>query len=260
MHFGICTSVETAPAAKAAGWDYIEPSVQGLLQGTVSDDQWKGPERAQRCPLPMPCANLLVPAPLKITGPEANLDALKRYLETVTRRAAEIGIRTLVFGSGGARQVPDGFDRATAEDQILAFARACGEIAARHDVTIVAEPLNRQECNILNTVQESLGCVKKVNHPNFQLLVDSYHFWLEDEPLKHLAESMPWIKHVHVADKVGRVPPGESGQSDYRPLFHVLKQGHYDGNISVEGDFPEAVIREKGAQILNYLKTQWLEA
>ena len=66
--------------------------------------------------------------------------------------------------------------------------------------------------------------------------------------------------HVHVADKLGRVPPGESGNTDYRPLFQILKAGGYDSLISVEGNFPEAMIRERGGRILDFLKQQWQES
>ena len=52
MKFGICTSFDHAPAAQAAGWDYVEASVQTLLQGTVSDVEWRGLEQAKASPLP----------------------------------------------------------------------------------------------------------------------------------------------------------------------------------------------------------------
>src|SRR4051812_37747995 len=108
MKFGICTTLDTAPTVNDAGWDYIEESVQGLLQGGVADEEWKGLVRAKSSPLPIPSANLLVPAPMKVTGPDARIETLRAYLATVCRRAKQVGIRTLVFGSGGARQVPEG--------------------------------------------------------------------------------------------------------------------------------------------------------
>src|SRR5207248_659966 len=107
-------------------------------------------------PLPIPAANSLVPASLKITGPTADLDALKKYMTTVLSRAQRLGIKTLVFGSGGARNVPDRFDREKAGKQIEDFVRASADIAAQHGVTLVAEPLNRGECNIINTVAEAM--------------------------------------------------------------------------------------------------------
>ena len=78
--------------------------------------------------------------------------------------------------------------------------------------------------------------------------------------LENVASAVRWIKHVHVADKEGRVPPGESGTADYRPLFRILKAGGYDSLISVEANFPEPDIRAKGAKVLDFLKRQWQEA
>ena len=57
MQFGIYTSVDNSQAVKAAGWDYVEENVQAFLQGTVSDAEWKGAERASYAVLPVPAAN-----------------------------------------------------------------------------------------------------------------------------------------------------------------------------------------------------------
>jgi sugar phosphate isomerase/epimerase len=258
MRFGICTTIEKAPAARDAGWDYIEESVQGLLQGLEPDERWSGRDRAKGLALPIRACNMLVPAALKITGPQVDREKLAAYMRNVLRRAEQLDIRTLVFGSGGARQVPDGFPRDDAAEQIGEFLRTSAAVAGEHGVTIVVEPLNRDECNIINSVGEAMKYVAVVGHPNLQCLVDSFHFWLEDEPLANLREAMPSIAHVHVADKVGRTAPGESEQSDYRPFLRVLKDGGYDGLISVEAkDFDVAT---SGARVVEFLQVQWRDA
>lgn len=259
MKFGICGSLADAAAIKAAGWDYVEENVQNILQGTISDEQWKQESTIKSAVLPVPAANCLVPGNLKITGPQVDPAALRQYMATSLRRAEKVGIHTLVFGSGAARNVPDGFDRKTAVAQITDFVRMSAGIAAEHGVMIVAEPLNRGECNIINSVSEAMEYVKAINHPNFQCLVDSYHFWLENEPLENLRQAMPWIKHVHLADKDGRVAPGLSGKADYRPFFRVLKQGGYDGRISFEGTaMPDFAVT--APKVLAFVKQQWSEA
>jgi sugar phosphate isomerase/epimerase len=82
---------------------------------------------------------------------------------------------------------------------------------------------------------------------------------MENEPLEDVERAMPWIRHVHVADKDGRVAPGESGTADYRPFFRVLKRAKYDGAVSVEAtgfnDF-ETV----GKRVIAFLHRQWDEA
>jgi sugar phosphate isomerase/epimerase len=255
MQFGICTSVENSAAVKAAGWDFVEERVDLLLQGQLSDAEWKGAERAKQSVLPILAANVLVPAAIKITGPTAKLDQLDEYMKKVISRAASIGIKTLVFGSGGARNVPDGFDRNRARTQIIEFLKMIGPIAQRHNITLVVEHLNRGECNIINTVEEAMTYVSELNHPSLRCLIDSYHFWKNDENLDTIAPAAKSILHVHVADKEGRVAPGLSGLADYRPFFAPLKRAGYDGPISVEAmnfDIPAT-----GREVLEFLKKQW---
>jgi len=259
MRFGICTSYDKADAVKASGWDYIEECVQTFHQGLLPDEQWKGMDKLQISALPVPAANMLVPGDLKITGPAVDSSKLQTYISRVIERAGKTETRRLVFGSGNARNVPDRFDRETAMRQIRAFLDFAAPLLAKHDVALVIEPLNRNECNIINSVAEAMEYVKAVNHPNVQCLVDSYHFWLEDEPLEQLKAAMPWIKHVHVADQEGRVAPGLSGRSDYKPFFQTLKQGNYTGDISVEClNFTD--YKSQGPPVLEFLKAQWNQA
>jgi D-psicose/D-tagatose/L-ribulose 3-epimerase len=258
MQFGLCTSITNAAAMKAVGWDYVEANVQNLLQADMPEEQWQGERLANASPLPVRAANVFVPGTLPITGPAADLNALRKYCEIVLARAAKVGIGIIVFGSGKARNVPDGFDRQRAQQQLIDFARPAADAAQEHNIIVGVEPLNRGECNIITTVAEAAEYVRAVDHPHFRLVPDSYHMWLEDEPLDHLAAAMPLVHHVHLADKHDRTPPGESGQSDYRPLFRLLRQYNYAGLISVE-----AAVKDLAAdspRILAFLRRQWDEA
>jgi sugar phosphate isomerase/epimerase len=257
VRFGVCASLDRAPLIKAAGWDYLEASVQELLQGSVPDDQWDGAARAKHSPLPIECAYLLVPAALKIVGPNADLAALTDYLSTVTRRAGRLGIRVLGFGSGGARSIPDGFDRERAGGQLLDFCRVAAKLAGDAGVVIVMEQLNRPECNFINTIEEVAAYVRAVDHENFRALLDTYHVWRENDSLEQVAAAAPLVAHVHVADLENRTPPGESGTSDYRPIFRLLKQAGYAATISVESKSFDA---DSGARSLQFLKRQWNES
>ena len=256
MLFGICTPSVNAPALRAAGWDYVEDNVQGLLQGLQPDDQWQPPAPAV---LPVLAANVLVPGSLKITGPDVDAERLKQYMAAVSRRAGAVGIKTLVFGSGAARMVPPLFDRPTAERQVVDFARMAAEVAAPHGVTIVFEPLNRHECNIVNSVAEAAEFAARVGHPNCQVLVDTFHLWMEHEPVENVARAVAAIRHVHVADLDGRVAPSLSGKADYRPLFAVLKRAGYDGTVSVESS-PIPDFDLAAPKVLAFLKDQWATA
>ncbi|CAN5591551.1 hypothetical protein BH09PLA1_BH09PLA1_11090 [soil metagenome] len=258
MRFGICTSVENSAVAKSAGWDFIEENCQSLLQGLLDDAEWKGAERAARSELPVFSANVLLPGSLKVTGPDFDEDALAKYLQRVAERAKTIGIKTIVFGSGGSRNVPDGFARSQAKAQLADFCTALAVIGAGSGIMFVIEPLRRQECNIINTVGEAMPYVLAINRSSLQCLVDTYHLWSENESLDHVRDAMPWIKHVHLADLDGRVAPGLSGTSDYRPIFRILKNAKYEGLISVEAS--QFDITNHGERVLAFVKREWENA
>ena len=252
MQFGVCVGIDQGAQAKSFGWDFVELNVQSVFQGTVPDDQWKQPAPTA---VPTPAANSLVPGAMKIVGPSVDADALADYLLRVTARAAQIGCSTLVFGSGVARHLPDGWDRGLARQQILDFLKAAAAAAEEQNLTIVVEPLNKGECNILNTVAECVSIVRELAHPNVKQLVDTYHLWLDGDSLDAVRDAERLIHHVHVADKDGRVAPGESGNSDYRSAFAALKDIGYDRRISVEclgWDWAK-----HGERCLAFLKREW---
>jgi sugar phosphate isomerase/epimerase len=255
---GICTSVEKAAQVQAAGGDFVEAGVAALLQGQLPDEQWQGRQRVAGLPLPVLAANMLVPKVLKITGPVVDPAALSLHMQRVVSRAQAVGMKTLVFGSGPARQVPEGFDRAQARRQILDFLHLSAGLALKHGICIVVEPLNALECNIINSVAEAMTYVSAVDHPNIRCLVDSYHFWKEKESLDNVRAALPYLAHVHVAD-LDRRPPGQGSGGDYATFFGLLKRGHYAGPISVEcnglDDIPALAPR-----VLDFLKRQWQDA
>jgi len=257
MRFGICTTLDNALSAKASGWDYMEVPAQQVLNAMLKDEQWSD-EQTRECALPIRSANQLIPAGLKVTGPKAVPQALRVYMERMTRRAKQVGITTLVFDSGASRACPDGFDRDFAKRQLIDFGKLCAELAAKvGGVNVVLEPLNRRECNMINTIPQAMEIVRAVNHPNFACMLDTFHFWHENEPLEHLEAAVKSIRHVHVADKDGRAAPGETGNSSYQPIFAALRKLDYRGTVSVNapGLHPSGYFT-----VSEYLKTQWKRA
>lgn len=259
MKYGVCAVVATAGELQAQGWDYVEESVQGLLHAhDQTAAEWRGGDLALASPLPIRCANLMVPASLKVTGPAADVGALAKYMSIMLSRAHRVGIKTIVFGSGGARAVPDGFDRAKATAQIVSFLKSAAPVAADHDITIAIEHLNVKECNILTTVEECADVARQVDHPAVAVLFDTYHFWLDKNPISQLRAALPLIRHVHVADEHGRVAPGTASiPSNYREVFRVLKEAGYDRTISVEA---RDVDVSKSGSVLEFLRREWAAA
>ena len=103
------------------------------------------------------------------------------YVKKAFARLNRLGVKILCFGSGGARRVPEGFPKEEAFKQLVDFGKRIAPEARAQGITVVIEPLRRQETNIINTAGEGLALVKAVNDPNFELLIDFYHLASEKE-------------------------------------------------------------------------------
>ncbi|MFC1761320.1 sugar phosphate isomerase/epimerase family protein [Planctomycetota bacterium] len=231
---GICTSVNNGSKMQPWGYDYIESGVKRLLVPQESDAQFQeNLQEAKQSPLPIYSYNGFIPGSLKSTGPDADPIAVLAYAETAFRRAQQVGSQVIVFGSGGSRGVPEGFSYEKATQQFTALLMKMGPIAARYDITVVIEPLNRGECNFINTVTEGTAIARAVNHPNIRVLADFYHMLKEDEGPQSILDAGFLLAHCHIAEEEGRRAPGSHGEN-FVPYLLALKQIHYSGRISIE--------------------------
>lgn len=231
---GVCTSITNAAAVKSAGGDYVEESVQGFLVPDRPESEFRPRAAAAAAsPLPVRACNSFLPGSLKSVGPDARPDDIVAYAGTAFRRAQETGVTTVVFGSSGSRTIPDGFDRAEARRQFVALLRRLGPVAKAHGIVIAVEPLNRDETNFINTVAEGAAIVREAGHQNVRLLADIYHMLRENEGPDALVAAGPLLRHVHVAERERRTPPGVAGD-DLRPYLRALKRAGYAGAISIE--------------------------
>ena len=234
IKIGVCTNIQNAQKAKDAGAQFIEESVGRFLMPDKSDAEFASNLAAAKAsPLPILSCNGFMPGSIKVTGPNADHEAALKWAETAFRRAQQAGISRIVFGSGGARQIPEGFSYKEATKQFVSLLKKMGPIAAKYNVIVVLEPLRSAECNFLNTVGEGVQIVKKVNHPNIQCLADIYHMMQENEGPEAILKGGKYLKHCHVAEKMDRAAPGTNGE-DLTPYYNALHQIGYQGGLSIE--------------------------
>ena len=143
----------------------------------------------------------------------------------------------MVWGSAGSRNVPAGFSRDRAGQQIQEFLHLAGDIARRNNLVIAIEPLRKQESNIINTAREALQLVREVNHSNVKMIVDYYHLRQENEDPGILRLAQKEIAHLHFANPAGRRwPHSASEDSVYARFFSLVKEIGYQGGLSIEGN------------------------
>jgi len=248
MRIGVCTTPDGVNRPPE-GLDFIEGTVAGLLCPREDEAAFqKIVEAVRSARLPVEAANCLIPGDLKTTGPDVNVESVDAYIDIVCRRAAVIGLKRIVFGSGGSRRVPEGFSPQRASDQLVEHLRRWGPKAAEAGFLFVLEPLNRGETNIVNGVDEGADVVGRADHPNVRLLVDTYHMAKEAESPDAIRRAGELICHAHCAEGDGRGPLGTLGE-DHRPYFRALKDIGYDGRVAIEakwndfaGQLPAAVV------------------
>lgn len=239
MELGCCASLWEDRILKlpAAGADYAEAGFSSLM-GKSLDQVRARAAQLEKAGVSLESMNVLFPGDFRLTGPQADFSAVDSYLEENLPKAQALGVKVVVFGSGGARRVPEGFPQEEAFAQLVELCREhIAPAAAAHGITCCVEPLNQKETNILTTSGECFRLVEAVNHPNLQLLVDLYHFDLEGESLSALEGYRGLLGHCHIASaQNSRLVPQPWDGQDYLPFFRALAAMGYEGRLSLEGD------------------------
>jgi len=123
--------------------------------------------------------------------------------------------------------------KAEGEQLFLEIARELCDYAYPKGITLVLEPVNRYEIDFINSVDEGVELMKKVNRPNMMLMPDVFHMNIEDRTIgPELAKHIEFIKYIHFADS-NRLAPGQ-GHLDFPKIMNSLYHAQYDGWVSVE--------------------------
>lgn len=231
---GISTSITNSSILASAGYSYVEENAREFLIPTEPDSVFvQNLARLKVSKLPVEACNTFLPGTLKCVGPDAAHEQILKFSESTFQRAQKAGIKTIVLGSGGARKIPDGFSKEEATIQFISLCKKLATIAARYDVIISLEALNKNECNFINSLSEAGEIVKSVNDANFRLCVDIYHMLMENESADDILKYGQLLYHAHIAEKTDRSAPGVNNE-DFIPCFKALKEVKYKGSLTIE--------------------------
>lgn len=259
---GVVQNIENDSLLNAFGYTcLIENTAKLFSPRNVSEKLFtEHLQTIKKLQVPLLAVNIFIPGDLKVVGPSVDEKSVLSYVEVVFQRAHASGLKMIIWGSGGSRGVPDGFDRAKAKQQFIYIAKKIATLAAKYDITLALESLNSTEANFITTVKEALEVVKTVDHKNLRLCVDIYHMLKEGEAPEIIAQTKKYVVYCELAEKEGRTAPGVQGD-DFRPYFSALKNVGYKGKIVIEcrwedfaaqGDRAYQVIRKQLGEV--YLK------
>ncbi len=233
MEFGLCAPLEDAGLVRDLGFSYIE--VNAAQIGQMSGEAFAAAlARSKALGFPVKRANCLFPGELRLCGPDMRPDAVAAWLRKVMPRLAALGVEKAVFGSGGARKRPEGLPYPAAFRDLVRVCRMIGGAAEASGLTVVIEPLNTRETDMINSLAEGAALMAAADHPCVGLLADAYHLAMEGEHPSEIAR-VGGVGHVHVALKEGRRWP-VAEDAALREFFLGLRAAGYDGCVSVEGN------------------------
>ena len=231
MRYGICIGMDkTAEIEKAAklGFDYIETGFSGLGRGDDAEfETFKA--CLERNNIRCEASNGFLPRDYRVTGKKIDFEKLTAYIQKGMERGAAVGLKTVVFGSSGARNLDSDTDYITGFRQLADFLRetAC-PIAARYGITVVTEPLRQQESNIINTVCESACLAAACKSANAGALADIFHMEVENDSFENIKRLKGCLLHSHISypyerDGQKRVYPSDVNEYDYKGFIEALE-------------------------------------
>lgn len=242
MKYGVCLGKrgkEFVSIVKNAGYDYLEAtfSVIKEMDKETFDDFAR---TLKEYDIKAETFNGYFPKTqdIRVVGENVDFSFLKGYTEEGLERAAALGGKVVVVGSGKTRMIPDGFSREKAMEQNAEFLSFCGDLAQKYGIQIVIEPLNRGETNFINTVQEGLEACRYTNHSNVFCLADFFHMYKNGEDLTAIEESNGLLRHVHIArPNDDRAQPTLEEKDVCLAWASALKKCGYNERLTLESRF-----------------------
>lgn len=171
--------------------------------------------------------------PVSMLDPAQRGNLLKEVEKNILV-ARKLEVPRLLLMSGNA--IPG----RTYEEQwasLVESGKRAAEVAARHNVTLIIEPLNNKVNHkgyFLATCVEGLRLVREVDNPHLRLLFDIYHEQVQvGNVIRTIQEAAAVTEVFHVADNPGRNDPG-TGELNYPNIYRAIAKTGFRGHIAME--------------------------
>jgi D-psicose/D-tagatose/L-ribulose 3-epimerase len=139
--------------------------------------------------------------------------------------------------------------------QSVEVLKRVAETAAKGDITLGLEVVNRYESNVLNTASQAVEMCKRIGAPNVKVHLDVYHMNIEESDIQQaILETGPYLGYFHTGDS-HRGYMG-SGSVDLAGAFRAVVKSGYDGPITFES-FSSRVVGQPLEGILGIWRNLW---
>ena len=248
MKFGFCADLWNMPmldAIQTAGFDFVEFPLREIA--ALSEDDF-----LRLLDLKIPClvCNIFFPD-MPLVGPNHNKKEIFAYTEKALSRAARLGVKKVVLGSGSARTAPKGYDITDAMNDLRKLLEYLNNNSK--GITICLEPLNRTETNTIIIYETAVAMTYDLD--NIKITFDLYHALMENRPSSDILLAPEKLGHLHIAYSEERlVPSPNDNMSAYTSFAKAVKQSGYNETISIEGSLKSDDIQKEIYDSLVMLK------
>jgi D-psicose/D-tagatose/L-ribulose 3-epimerase len=200
---------------------------------------------------------MVSPKGLHVTGPDASLRRESwEHIRDLIDLCADLGPDgVMVFGSPKQRGTSGGLTREQATRNYVDGLAGVAPHAASRGVKVLVEALPKEQCDVVQTLEEAAAIVREIGSPAVQTMFDVHNAIDEAEPHAALVDRyFGVIRHVHVNELDGR--HCGTGSYDFKPVFEMLRRRNYQGWISLEAfDFTPGA-ETLANESLRYLENQ----
>jgi D-psicose/D-tagatose/L-ribulose 3-epimerase len=125
-------------------------------------------------------------------------------------------------------------EKAARTDRAVETYREVADVAETNDVIVSVEVVNRFEQFMLNTAAEARSFVDRVDSPNVQIMLDTFHMNIEEDDMAAAIETAgDRLGHFHVGEN-NRRPPRADGNMPWTEIGEALRAIDYDGPVVME--------------------------
>lgn len=129
-------------------------------------------------------------------------------------------------------------ERAAAVDRLVAGLRPLVDYAGEREVTLAIEPINRFETSFLNTAEQALEVVARVDSPALGILLDTFHMNIEEKDQTAAIRLVgSRLAHLHACGS-DRGSPGADHLA-WPEIAVALTEVDYQGALVIESFTPQ---------------------
>ncbi len=119
------------------------------------------------------------------------------------------------------------------KERIAEALTSCANFAARYELDLVLEAINRYEQDYLHTLAEAAELIDTLGKENIRVHADTFHMNIEEVSItESLWRYRDYLGHLHFADN-NRRPPGGGGL-DFKAILRTLADINYRGAVGIE--------------------------